>query len=302
LADPKIFERAGGAGVYGVKTGVGIPMSSGLVGRLVLCLYSLQDLPLDAEMLTKLQQDLSMYCPKPTWKLVVEVDSESMSSSKSVSSSGPPTGTVGTASGTTLLTLTEHSDHREQRSDSMSVNSNVSNNDHSAQPVQHQAQSQRGMEIEIAKLLTDFLPGASLPGPMTDTDDGLLPFYMSLRLLLLRDPDRRSNEENNKLDVIRRSYEGFLTSTNRTNRDIADLIVRDWRFLKTNGGDPTPSTPLGTAHQSMFMNEPTVVTYASSGAPARVPFALGDPNEGMNKKRRISATGQVNIVDNDSSF
>lgn len=277
LADPKVFERAGGAGVYGIKTGIGIALSSSLVGRIVLCLYSLDDLEVNASMLKLLENDIAAYCPKPTWKLVVDMDSDSLSSKSTTSlpEALPPALHGG-----------------RMHTDSISVNSNSTN--HS----QTKKSTSRDVELSIAKLLTDFLPGASLPGVMTDKDDGLLPFYMSLRLSLLRNPDRRCTEENNKLEVIRSSYEGFMSSPSRSKRHIADMIVRDWRFLKTNTEGKEPNSG---QHQTMIMNEPRVQTYAPNGAPTRVPFALGDPTERNNKKRRISEAGEVNIVDDLSS-
>ena len=41
-ADPTRFERAGGAQGYGVKTAVGIPLETPVVGRIVVALYAIQ--------------------------------------------------------------------------------------------------------------------------------------------------------------------------------------------------------------------------------------------------------------------
>ena len=260
LQNPKVFERAGGAKVYGVQTGVGLPLTSAFVGRLVLIMYSQQDIPLDSLLLQRMERDLGPLCPKPRWKLVVEMDTEmAIDEPQNVPAALPPAMDVETLP----------------------------------------------LDVEIANLLTDHLPGAQFPGQHTGSDGSLLPYYMSLRLLLLRDADKRSPEDSNLLDVIRKSYEGFTSpgSNTRSRKEISDLLVKDWKFLKAaedisnNNGDNNRSTSM--EHQSHVMNPPRVQTFAPLGAPARVPFALGVPSD-SNKRQRTSPE-MVNIVDDSSS-
>lgn len=256
LQDPKIFERAGGAKVYGVKTGVGIPLTSSFVGRLVLAMYSQEDLPLNEPMLRQMQEHLAPLCPKPRWKLVVEMDTEG------------PTAANAKAVPTALPAAME---------------------------VVSPPQSDREVDIELANLLTDHLPGAQFPAQSTDCG-GLLRHYMSLRLLLLRDPDRRTREDSNDLDIIRKSYEAFTSKDTRSRKEIADLLVQDWKHLKAPANEHRTTD---VEHKSLVMNAPRVQTYAPLGSPTRVPFALGVPADG--KKRRRNSPDPVNIVDDSSS-
>jgi hypothetical protein len=73
LAESARFERAGGAQVYGVQTAAGLPLSAPIVGRIVLALYSINDMEDNKELLGRLSFDLARWVPEPKWKLVVEL-------------------------------------------------------------------------------------------------------------------------------------------------------------------------------------------------------------------------------------
>jgi hypothetical protein len=79
-ADPTQFERAGGAKVYGVRTAVGIPLETPVVGRIILALYSTQDLPEDRPLLDRLIGQITKWTPEPKWKLVIELGQNEKSS------------------------------------------------------------------------------------------------------------------------------------------------------------------------------------------------------------------------------
>lgn len=74
--DPKHFERAGGAKVYGVKTAVGIPLNTPMVGRIVVAMYSQHDIPENLEMAQACAAELMRYSPEPKWKLVIEMNND----------------------------------------------------------------------------------------------------------------------------------------------------------------------------------------------------------------------------------
>jgi hypothetical protein len=182
---------------------------------------------------------------------------------------------------------------------------------------------QREEEICIAALLGDHMPGAEIPmagepsGSVTVSTSNLLSYFMSLRLLLLRAPERRTEEENALLDIIKRSHRGFSRDSARGMKEIANLLVKDWQFLKSSdvqGKSPTtaPSVPQSEGmqqqsqswsygkYQSHVLNAPSISTHSSNGAPITMPpLRLGNADvtsinytafdtDGMFKKRRIS--------------
>lgn len=71
-AYPKTFYRAGGAKVYGIKTGLGIPLTT-RIGRIVVAMYSALDSKKDDSIIEKVKTDLALYPPEPKWKLVVDI-------------------------------------------------------------------------------------------------------------------------------------------------------------------------------------------------------------------------------------
>jgi hypothetical protein len=295
-ADPKIFERAGGAKVYGIKTAVGIPVSSKSIGGIVVAMYSMADLSVDAEKLAKWTEDLKAFCPKPKWKLVVELEDEdtddpSRGFARMLPMPNPVTSNV------------RHFLHSAPSEVSLMSAAG-------ARQGPEPNESDRDLDFRIASLLGDYMPGAEIPGPGESTapensPSMLLPHFMSLRLMLLRSPDGRSREDNDMLGVIRRSYSGFFKDASRSQKNIAQLLVKDWHFLclSANDGSKKPATvepPASPKHYvSHVMNRPGISTYAATGGPVSMPSLLcgAEPysylasfeSNGMGiKKRRIS--------------
>eukprot|EP00977_Amphora_coffeiformis_P017901 scaffold6007_cov183-Amphora_coffeaeformis.AAC.25 len=248
-ADPKYFERAGGAKVYGVKTGFGFPLSTKVIGRIILCFYSVEDVPEDPMLVSNVTTDLSKLCPEPKWKLVVDIDGES--STKSVRSYGSSNRSV------------NHHNHSSTRfrSDDTSVNSGSTRQDMSID-------GDVITDHRIATLLGDHMPLAELPAPGESTCSSaqpslLVPHFMSLRLLLLRSPDRRSATENDMIDVIRKSFVGYTRDGRRSDKELANLIVKDWQFLKAS--QPTPmKSSLSEENPKRLLKRSSSVHSASS--------------------------------------
>ena len=67
------FERVGGAQQWGIRTVMGIPVSSPNVGRVVVVLYSRYDRAKDHDMVIRLTEEFTRLMPSPKWKLVVDV-------------------------------------------------------------------------------------------------------------------------------------------------------------------------------------------------------------------------------------
>lgn len=72
-ADPKIFERVGGAKVYGVKTALAFPLTTKSSERIIVALYSISDLQQDESIIARCLNEMKRFNPEPSWKLVVEM-------------------------------------------------------------------------------------------------------------------------------------------------------------------------------------------------------------------------------------
>eukprot|EP00522_Entomoneis_paludosa_P012347 CAMPEP_0172453600 /NCGR_PEP_ID=MMETSP1065-20121228/10840_1 /TAXON_ID=265537 /ORGANISM="Amphiprora paludosa, Strain CCMP125" /LENGTH=787 /DNA_ID=CAMNT_0013205785 /DNA_START=70 /DNA_END=2433 /DNA_ORIENTATION=+ len=283
-ADPKVFERAGGAKVYGLKTALGIPLKTSVIGLIVVTLYSVSDIPEDQNLILKCMNDWAQFCPEPKWKLVVEMGNN-----------GEATAEVGR----------EHAiaTHAQATSDSPEENTKFP-----AQITTHTSGfSAPSTEHLIAAMLGEHMPLMPISGPGEQTSStaaplDLLPHFMSLRLLLLRSRDRRSEVENEMIDIIKKSYDGHTRSGRRDNRDIALLLARDWQYLKGAFGESKPAAKPIEQHRSHVLGAPTVSTFSSSGAPVMMPNALPfvDPSS-VSRSRSSSAVdadGNINIVEN----
>jgi hypothetical protein len=372
-ANPKIFERAGGAKVYGIKTGVGIPVNvNSSVRRIIVVLYSQSDIEENNELLHQLTRDLQAFCPKPKWKLVVEMGSSTIDEKANENTSNVNHYHYGTSpsfgpdSDPNIPMEAQTLKHHElghsmpdmvhyNHSGVHQPNAPVSNpaaivaplvsNDveqqggdvihyHHGSGPQHRrdgstlaniqqistesrlrsssltsihsesitSDNNREDEIRIAALLGDHMPGAEVPttgepsGSASNAGGVLLTHFMSLRLLLLRLPERRTEEENVLLDIIKRSYRGFSRDGNRTNKEIGNLLARDWQYLqlslqpvsKSIGAKSLIQTaprlhqsiPQQSQYQSYEFNAPSnVSTLSASGAPISMPpLQLGEYN------------------------
>lgn len=292
--DPSIFERAGGARVYGLNTGLGLPLSTSSIGCMVVVMYSNADMAEDRSMMQMCLEEFRSYEPEPKWKLVVDMP-------------------------------LSHKQTRMNRSTSVnSVNSSATSKSNTLVDPQEE-------EHCIATLLGDHIPLVALSGPFSETaipflePDMLIPHFMSLRLLLLRSSDRRAVAENEAVEIIRKSYRGYARDARRAEKEIAFLLARDWQFLQqSNTSTAAPSIQKPMPHQAhvpplqppssqytshQFGVPTNLSTYASSGAPTRMPSKLSfvdpsmvsrknsiDDNAGM-KRSTQSGQHNVNIVD-----
>jgi len=129
------------------------------------------------------------------------------------------------------------------------------------------------MEQRIAALLGDHMPLSEGNGP-----NSLLQHFMSLRLLLLRCDDRRSSDQKEFLDVIKKSYKGYSQDNKRSDSELASLLVRDWMFLSAanlqvaQGSSPVLSSA-NSQHQCHIMS-PATNPQPTIGMPTTMPSTL----------------------------
>lgn len=200
-ADPKRFERAGGAKIYGVKTAVGIPLSTPLVGRMVVAMYSKDDIPQDMMMAKECAAELMKYSPEPKWKLVIEMKNEpkkTLSTGRAATAKAAGQGSsCANPSGSTPVAST---DQEEQR---------------------------------IVTLLGEHMPlSTSSTGESTSSSADNLQHFMSMRLLLIRPAGRRTSRENEMIQVLKSSFRAYSKDNRRSGAELASLLAKDWVCLK----------------------------------------------------------------------
>jgi hypothetical protein len=322
-ADPRLFERAGGAKVYGIKTALGIPLTTSVIGRMVVSMYSTINMQEDPAMIQKVKADLAMYAPEPKWKLVVDLGTS-----------------MGSRSATQLSTSVAHYEHSapgpvSRSSASVPVNqlgldleaapdSNLTSNmlfisNGSATPTSCGTDSKDENQL-IATLLGDHMPLMGIPATGEGASSSSAPdlafsHFMSLRLLLLRSSGRRSLDENEMLDIIKKSFRGYSIDKRRSDKELAFLLARDWEFLTATMESKKPAAqPDSGEYKSYVMEAPAVNTFSSTGTPAAMPSSLsyidsnkvGKLSDSMTSGaiRRISSSDEaearsrkINVVD-----
>jgi hypothetical protein len=91
------------------------------------------------------------------------------------------------------------------------------------------------MERRIATLLGDHMPLSDLSRTTPPTEaqkkrEDLLPHFLSLRLLLLRSPHRRTPKEKDHIQLLLDSFRGY-DKGRYSDEDLAFLIVQDWVYI-----------------------------------------------------------------------
>lgn len=285
-ADPHVFERAGGATVYGVKTAVGIPLVAEGIGTIVAAMYSIYDLEEDKLMLHKFVEDFKAWNPKPKWKLVIDLGSADSKPIKQVvlpaapcpmvhfehpkpaqapnlnpvsvvsAKSLTPTGSrslsttmpvYATPSDATLsMTTTVYRPHAVKMEPAKTKSPNPTDC----------ILKEEDEEERIASLLGDHMPTSGSPSAT------LVPHFMSLRLLLLRAKSHRAPQESENLDVIKRSFRGYSKDNRRSGSELAALLAKDWMYLQqpNSGMSESPMTdkPLALQYQNHAMTSTTL--------------------------------------------
>lgn len=224
MTAPGYFKRVGGAKIYGVRTLAAFPVPSPSVGRIVVVLYSTLNVQRDVTMAKKILVELQRHRPDPHWRLVVDVGRASTDSTRAAE----------LASSSMSIKQMDVNGGRQSSPSPMTVDgpesSSISTTDGDE-------------EKDLISLLGDHIPTDSGP------DDLVAQCMMSLRILLLRSRSKRSDSENEVLDVVKRSYRDYKScSLSRPKRDIAHLIARDWSFLAPRQQEDASVRPAAKAN------------------------------------------------------
>lgn len=286
-ADPKFFERSGGARIYGVKTVLGIPLTSS-IGKIVVAMYTMADIKRNEALIEKCVEGLAKYSPEPKWRLIVEMGQKE--NNTTTPGNIPNTADIPASGDIDFSTCFDMDDFGGLPNPTTTAESTIPSDSKVAAVGSESGAAEE--EQKIATLLGEYMPLSQMPssvGESTNSATGAPDFlneFMQLRLLLLRPRSRRSASDNELIDVLRKSFHGYSKGNRRTGSELATLLVKDWRFLRGNVGSSQGNAPTAVAssfaeansqsekHQCHVMNAPNVNTYSSTGAPTKRPSSL----------------------------
>jgi hypothetical protein len=233
--DPSIFERAGGAKVFGIKTAVGIPINTALVGRIVIVIYSCESVPEDIALARDCAFELAKHSPEPAWKVSVDSNNSQLN-----------------ANNEGLLHQVKYGNPEIQPSYSSAAPALWQSN---TSPPTIEGSSANKEENDLISLLGLEMPsidrGYEDQQGSSSVDNSLIPHFMSVRLLLLRSPERRTSQENEMLEVLMNSYRAYSNDNRRTSKDLASLIVKDWVCLTSTYAQQNTTLPQSTSNLQM---------------------------------------------------
>jgi hypothetical protein len=229
---PSIFPRAGGAKIYGLKTAVAMPFSAPGLGRMIVVMYSTERVTEDPALITQCCVDLARYCPQPKWKLIIDVGTDSVSTSATLMEElNPSCLDPSTSSGNKTMGGTTANGVSEQAAGAC------------------EKSSEEDMEKKLITLLGDQMPSmepnncgepsSSLAGDVAE----LLPHIMRMRLMLLRPSSRRSQQDQDVIDVLTSSFGSYTKESRRSDAEIAMLLAREWQCLQPNFSFSPSQTP-----------------------------------------------------------
>ncbi len=266
--DPSDFVRVEGAELYGVKTAVAIALSSEMVGRIVVVLYSCDHVPENRSLARDIVAELTKYSLEPKWKLVLDpgqspstqasssaqIPSElSLTDSRNYStysnrfsdiivesknytktpdpinpSPSPVLSAVGSSKIPTIPTLQRNTTGLSRMSPHNQLDT-----------AHYLHKSPGGEDAELAAFLHQNMPvvedNSLSQGQVSSSSDAktLRPYFMSFRLLLLRPFSERTPRENEIIRILKKSFASYSRVSSRDPRDLANLLVKDWVCLKS---------------------------------------------------------------------
>jgi len=234
--DTKLFERSGGAKVYGIRTAVGIPLNTPLVGRIVVVMYSCEAVKEDMPLALDCANELAKYSPEPKWKLVIEMnDNLTGDSSKNAPEPKQANNAFGMSSKPPPLKLPQASSQPGSFATQLvgCTSPTATNNE---------SRTSDPEEQRIISLLGEHMPvsdsSAGEPSSSTANSSNLLPHFMSIRLLLLRPSSRRTSQQNEMIDILKNSFRAYAKDNRRSGAELANLLAKDWICLSATFSVP----------------------------------------------------------------
>jgi hypothetical protein len=226
--DPKIFERAGGAKVYGLKTAVGIPLNTAVVGRIVVTMYSCADVSENMSLARDIAAELAKYAPEPKWQLTIDTSLPQSPSGVATPLQYGKSDFLDNQDNLTLSPMFEPSETPQWEMAKPSTSS-------------ESAVGTRNEEQQLVSLLGQYMP---MNYDSSSESGNQLQLFMSIRLLLLRPSMRRSSQENEMLEILKNSYRAYAKDSRRDGKELARLLVKDWECLQKTYSFQPSTAPL----------------------------------------------------------
>jgi hypothetical protein len=214
-SDIEHFRRVAGAKMCNIRTAVGIPLKMPNSVRAVVGFYSLFDLKEDQTLvrnLTLLCQDL--------------VKPERLRS-KSIPSS------INTAMSNVVSKVSMDDIHGSIDS----VASQASDLTSSSNTGKYEVLSENDVNV-LANLLAAHMPIAQ-SNEVNQTRESSLENFIALRMVLLRYPSGCDGEQQRRLQILKKSYDGYVRVMMNEN-DLANMLVKDWVHLNEHVMKPLP--------------------------------------------------------------
>eukprot|EP00934_Nitzschia_sp_Nitz4_P007225 Nitzschia sp. Nitz4//scaffold79_size90958//7879//11018//NITZ4_005008-RA/size90958-snap-gene-0.75-mRNA-1//1//CDS//3329558198//7215//frame0 len=239
----KVFERSNGAKTHGIKTAVGIPLNTPLVGRIVVTLYSRDAVPEDLVMAKACQAELMKYSPAPKWKLVIEMND----APRNLLPPKPSFGVQGMVQSPNLGSASQSGGN---------IHALPAQVVSCGSPNTPTASSPDAEEQRIVALLGEHMPlsdgSVGEPSTSAGANASLLSSFMAIRLMFLRSAARRSTQENEMVDVLKNSYRAYAKDNRRSGAELANLLAKDWSCLKSTYD--VSSIPSNNSSQPLSVN------------------------------------------------
>jgi hypothetical protein len=220
-----VFARSGGAKAYGLRTAAAIPFSAPGVGRMVVVMYSTQHLPKDDDLINRCATELAMFAPQPKWKLVIELGT----GTKSATSSATHIADLTCASFESNFHFAAANavEPSKQSTGHCPSPSHSNKTDEDDDAIEKKLISLLGGQIPALHSVQSGQSSSALAGDMKEA----LPDIMRMRLLLLRPASRRSQDDNDAIDILKSSFKNYSEESKRSESEIAMLLAREWQCL-----------------------------------------------------------------------
>lgn len=254
------FPRVSGAKKYGVKKALGIPLLNSSVGKIVVAMYTSEDIGKDVGIVQKCCAQFQEFNPISTWQLSLGLGSSNLSFNPMTTSDQPTRQTI------RLDKIPNESSGKLEKIEQISDISDLS--------IEIEDTPNINQDEIIINLLGRYAPSCdSLNARRSQLGQN----FTALRLLLLRSPKERTANENSMICTINKSYNSYLRS-NRKEEEIAVLLAYDYQFMSGN------QMVTSNTHDN-------VTTITTTGA-----FGSGNPNapvEPVDNRNSISSWDQI---------
>lgn len=249
------FPRVDGARTHGVKKALGIPLLNSSVGKIVVAMYTSEDIDRDVGIVQKCCAQFQEFNPISSWQL-------SLGLANTTSNQMVPSNHVSEKFKMIQLDSPKKAAHEGGvHPDAV----NETNTKQESESPEDESLFERCEDDAIVNLLGRHAPSCDNTNSMQSQ---LGQNFTALRLLLLRNPKERTANENSIVCTIRKSYKSYLRS-NRKEEEVAVLLAYDFQFMTGNRVTTVTSNP-SEETTPVISSIPTPVGSGNPNAPIDV--------------------------------